>query len=477
MRTTPLLAALIGLALPASAQTQVDANTAIQLPSFAPADGKADHETIAMNSQGDCFVTWSSSVYSLTGPDSVIRRVEGAFLRRTGATTWDLYPTVVLGETDPLELPGSTTVFPLGDICRKPDVVRVGDDFVVSWQRIEDGDTANGQLECAYIEVPASGDAVVHLSDPTGIGYTLDSFDPRTAGSMVDLACAPGTSAPIVAFYVARTSVMSLGGGENAYDFDLRAVTFDFPTIGLPPAVNAPNTLDAVKYDDYAPGDPNGGRVLPDAVFDTFGNVVVAFEEFENGERTGSGNPDIATLHVRRYSIDGGGALTELNAQTVAGAASTFAQRRPNIFRSVSNDEISLAWVELELPASSTAFYHYEITYPDGVNDAAFLDFLPVEVPNDVNPQVPVPLQYRNARAVVLAVNPNPGSFLVGYQLSTESKWNLFNNFIGKQPWRPSLDVLEKDPWRGNNRGVVSLATEGKETTTYTRIFLEFVTI
>ena len=80
--------ALLALSPFAAAQTPVNANTAYELPSLAPIDGKADHETIAVNSNGDVLIVWSASVYSLSSAESAVRRVECAFLRRTSATTW-----------------------------------------------------------------------------------------------------------------------------------------------------------------------------------------------------------------------------------------------------------------------------------------------------------------------------------------------------------------------------------------------------
>lgn len=467
--------ALLALSPFAAAQIPVNANTAYELPSLAPIDGKADHETIAVNSNGDVLIVWSASVYSLSSAESAVRRVECAFLRRTSATTWDLYPTQTLGEADPLVLP-SGTIYPAGDICRKADVVPVGDDFAVAWQRIENDDTSGGRLEAAYIEVPTTGDAVYHLESSEGIGWVLDNFDPRTAGGMVDLACAPGTTAPIAAAYVHHVGKTSLAPMENAVDFDLRAVTFDFPIPGAAPSVNAVNTLEAIPYDDFGPGSPNGGRVLPDIVFDRWGNLVVAAETFARSERTRGAAPNEGKILLRRYSIDSFGVTTLLNAQELAGTDPTFAQRRPNLFRSPSNDAVSLAWGEIQLPSNTTWIFHYDAVYPDAVNNAAFVNQAPAPVPNMIDPNLPVPLQYKGVRGVVIVVNPSSGSFQAGYELNISPKWELLSDFSGKQPWRPSLDVLESDPLRPG-RGVVVFGMEGRITAAFSRILIEMMPI
>lgn len=460
----------------ASAQTPVTANTVVELPSHAPIDGKADHETIAMNKRGDVFVVWSSSVFPLTGPDSVVRRVEGAFFRRTGTTTWDLYPTVILGEADPIALPSGVSIYAAGDICRKADVVAVDNNFVVAWQRLENADTANGRIEVALIEAPVSGNANYHLSDPSGIGWILDNFDPRGAGGMLDLACQRGTSSPIAVAYAHRTNKFAIGVSDFAWDFDLRALTFDFPTPGLAPTVNVVNTLTNVPFDDISASAVGRGRVLPDLVFDSWGNLVIAFEDFARGERISASDPDYGQIHLNRYSIDSFGVFTELNAQVLLGNNTEFAQRRPNLFRSPFNTAVSIAWGEIELPADSIKLFHMDAVYPNATDDASFVDHAPTPVPNNIDPDVPTPLQYKTVRGVVITVDPSPGSYHAGYQLSNSTKWVLLGDFTGKLPWRPALDVLENDPARPG-KGIISLAFEGRDSTSLSRIFTEFLTL
>lgn len=463
----------------APSQTPVQAGDTTELVSASPADGRADHETIAINSKGDVFVTWSSSVYSLLGAQPKVRRVEGAFLRRTGPTTWDLYDTITLGEADPTLLPGGVSVFSQGDICRKPDVVAMGDHFVVAWQRLENADSSNGQVELALIEVPASGDAIAHLQDPLGIGYVIDQFDPTGAGGMVDLACAPGTTEPIVVAYAHKTLRQVLVGGERLYDFDVRAMSFSFPTVGAAPSLGPVNTLATdIAFDDFAPGDPNTGRVLPDCVFDVFGNVVIGFEEFRRGDRISGTTPHDGQIHLRRYAIDGAGIFSEVNATTLRGSDDTFAQRRPMLFRSPSNVTLDLSWGEIKLPSDETEIYHFEVAYPTATDDAVFTDYAPSPLPFNANAYGPVPFQYKNAHGVVVSTDLNPGAFNVGYQLSARPDWELLRGFVGLQPWRPAIDVLENDPLRPN-RGVVSLANEGRASffSQFSRIYLQLLTI
>jgi hypothetical protein len=470
--------AFLAMVAPAMSQTPVTNNTVVEIPSFAPVGGKADHNTTAINDNGDVFVVWSASVYPLTHPEATKRRVEGAFIRRLSAFQWEIYPTVILGETDPAALPGGTSIFLGGDNCRKPDVVAVGNDFVVAWQRLEEGDTPNGHLECAFVEVPTSGDAVISLADPAGIGHILDSsFDPRTAGGMVDLAHQRGSGTPtVVASYVSRTGVVPIGTG-TAYDFDVLGVVFDFAAVGLPPTVNPIQTMaSAIAFDDFNATDPTGGRGLPDIVYDEFGNVVVVFEEFRRGERISVGTPDDSMVHVRRYSVGAGGVLTQINAQSAVGSNVIYPQRRPMLIRTGTHSDISLVWGERLLPGIESDVFHHQISYPDAISDAVITDYAPV-MTLGVEEELPVPVQYKNVRTMVIVADPvGVTPKLIGHQTTTKPKWELLAEFNGFAPWRPALDVLEVDPLRAN-RGLLIMTVEGRIPGNDIRIFFEIMAL
>ncbi|MCH2100409.1 MAG: hypothetical protein MK209_00585 [Planctomycetes bacterium] len=472
MKPVLLIAASLALSPLAAAQTPLDANTVYELPSLTTADGKADHETIAINSQGDVLVVWSSSIYSPSSANAEVRRIECAFLRRTSATGWDLYPTQTLAEADPTKLPGGS-IFPGGDICRKADVTSVGDDFAVVWQRIEIGDTNKGRLEAALIEVPASGNAVYHLEATEGVGWELDTFDPRIAGGMVDIACAPGTTSPIAAAYVHFTGKTNLGGIEWAYDFDLRALTFDFPVSGAPPHINPPNVLGNIPFDDASPNDLGGGRILPDIVWDSWGNLVVATEKFARGERLGNGAADEGKILLRRYSVDGSGAMILLNHKALMGTDPTYSQRRPNLFRSPSNNAVSLTWAQGRQQNFSTSVFHVDARYADPVKDPTFVNHAPAPLSRGINPQLPIPLQFKGVRGLVIV---NGRATQAGYDLNVNNDgWVRLFEFSGKHPWRPSLDVLENDPLRPPGHGILVFGMEGRITTIESRILIEIM--
>ena len=451
---------LPGLAL---SQISMSANEVVELATASPIDGQADHATIALNDAGDVMIVWSSSVYPRSHALSKKRRVEGAFFRRTSLTTWDLYPTHTLGEAEASLMPGGVPIYPGGDRCRKPDVVAIGNDFVASWQRFEEGFTANGRIEGVYLEVPAAGgDMIPHRADPAGIGHVLDpNVDCRTAGAMVDLGHEPGAGPSIIATYCSRTASYPLGM-SNAFDFELRAVMFEFASAGAAPTVHPVQTVKAeVHFDDFSDTSTfDGGRVLPDVVYDQFGNVVIAYEEFSRGARVGVGTPDEGLIYVQRFSVDTAGVMTPLNSQTTFGDSSDQGQRRPNLFRAPANSDICMAFGERNVTTWEATVYMHSVVYPDAASDAVITDHAIALIPT-IEEEEPTSFQFKNARGILIAVDPPLGHRRIGYQLAGTGTWNVLTDFNAFQASRPAIDVLEVDPMQ-NNHGVVAISAEGR---------------
>jgi hypothetical protein len=447
-----------------------------ELPSLAPVDGKADHVVSAINDRGDIFLAWSSSVYPISHAYGEMRRVEGAYLRRVNDFRWRLYPTVTLGETQPSNLPGGVSIFPNGDNCRKPDVVATGNDFIVAWQRLELGDTSNGYLECARIQVSSNGDPVVNLANSVGLGFILDqSVDLRRAGGMVDLAYDRGSgSNNVIAVYVSRTGATPTTFGV-AYDFELRGVSFGFNGNQTAPLIKQVQVLnDHIAMDDFQRGgDPAGGRVLPDAVFDPFGNLVVAFEDFRLAVR-GAG-VDQGKIGLQRFQVKANGRFTLLNDQSLVGSHSEWAMRRPNMIRNAGSNSIDLVFGERLIPTVSTDAYHYSVDYPDATSDAILTDQLVTNTPG-VDEDQPIPVQIGAFRAIMICADPNPGKRRVSTQRPNQTDWTDLDEFLDLKPWRPTMDVLTNDPNRPGDSLVV-LAVEGRESSMpYTRIYCEIIT-
>lgn len=450
-------------------------NEVFELPTASPWLGKADHVVSAINDRGDIFVTWSASVFQIGHPYAEMRRVEGAFLRRTNDFRWKLYPTVTLGETQPSLMPGGVPIFANGDNCRKPDVVATGNDFIVAWQRLEIGNSPNGYLECARIQVSDIGEPVVNLAHPAGIGFLLDDqVDLRHAGGMVDLAYDhSGHGNQVVAVYASRIAAQPTKSG-NVYDFELRAVPFGFQGNQTAPQIKHVQVLvDDVALDDFIRGDPRGGRVLPDAVFDQFGKLVVAYEDFRLAVRTGTA--DQGHISLRRFEVKRNGTFTELNNQSLVGTNPQLAMRRPNLMRSGDSQVIDLAFGERIIPGQATDVFHYTVQYPDAVSDAVLTD-LQSTMTAGIDEDLPVPVQLPYFRAIVICADPPQGKRRVSRQAPGQTDWTDFSEFAGLNPWRPAMAVLADDPNRPG-KSLAVLTVEGREEwMPYSRIYCEIIT-
>ncbi|MBC8405541.1 MAG: hypothetical protein H8E15_09965 [Planctomycetes bacterium] len=469
--------ALFLFALPASSQILISGRQVVEVTSMAPVLGKADHSTIAVNDRGDAFVTWSSSIYPQGHPDAVMRRVEGAYLRRVNLHHWVLYPTVTLGEADPTLLPGGVALYANGDNCRKPDVVAVGRNFVVAWQRLENGNSPNGRLECAQILVGDDGKAELGLAHQAGIGYLLDAaIDPRTAGTMVDLAHRKGSgNDTVIAAYCSRTDAQATHSG-TAYDFEIRAIAFKFNSLNQQPNVKHVQVLAAdVAFDDFFPGDPVGGRVLPDIVFDKFGNLVLAYEDYRLAVRTG-GTDGEGKICIKRFEVSANGTFPVINEQEIHSATPNWALRRPNMIRTGDNTAISLTFGERLVPSEETDVYHYLVDFQDSNSDAILTD-LGAVMTVGIEEDLPVPMQLRDHSSIVICADPRNGSRRLSTQTRGESDWVELSEFRPYSPWRPGLDVMADDPWRPG-KAIVGLTCEGVPIgNTYSRIYFQMITL
>ena len=466
MRFATFLVFFVLLAFTASTPAQIfSTGEVVLLDTLTPAGGGADHVTVAINSNGDALVTWSSALYPFPSLDSVYRRVEAQFFLRVGKVKWMTGARVTLGEG--IE-PAGSPVYPFGDICRKPDVVAVGQNFIVAWTRLENADNGNGRIESAFVEVPNTlGDAIYH-TESLGVGYPIANADSRQSGLMPDLATDPslGNDTAVVA-YAPLLEIRTTGTGlGKSYNFDLLACIIDYSQGGAP-QVSTPQILDTnIGFDLYPDGNGgnqeelSGGKILPDCVFDSQGNLVLVYEEFR---RYYSVNPmaseDFGRIHVRRYAINAGSFIT-LDTATIFGNEHTHPQRRPNLARTPSNGLITLTWGEIE-PVYGTSDVKQA--------DLDFLSFPPQIIEEYIPPGVntdellPVPFQFEAYHGMVMSLQPEDFGRLMPYRLAGFPFWHPTPALTPYKPWRAALDVLEDDTANGRpGRGLLALTFEGR---------------
>jgi hypothetical protein len=427
-----------------------------ELATFAPAGGAAEQISSAINDQGDVYLSWQAAVHPTGHALEDLRRVEGAFLRRTSTTTWKVFPTMILGEADAAAL-GATQVYAGGDHCSAPDVIAVGNQFMVTWGRKDASGAADARLECALIEENGAGDAIVH-SDGAGVGYLIeDGLDPSLGNLMPAMAAMPDGSLAAAVVYVNHLLSTPATGGI-LHDFDLRGTTISFASIGVAPSATASESLDSLLAFDQATGTSiEADAVMPDCAFDPFGNLVVSYEDWRTDFRLGLGWNSRGRLEVGRYALTAGDySLVNNNVMFVREFANM--QRHSTLHRSPSNDEVSLSWLEVDPGDGTTEVAHFDLDYPDAVSAPTLTDFA-VGLTSNWFPEYPQVLQQHNARAVIVTLDfPSFGNAMAFKR--APGPWTNISKTNGIGPNRAALGHLEVDP-NQTNRGWLAIGSEG----------------
>ena len=390
-----------------SGQDSLSLFETINLPSMG--GSTCDHATVAVNDRGDIFAAWSSAL-SVSGVGT--RRVEGIYIPRKSAINW--------GRPDPANLflladPALALVDGSPDRCFKPDVVGVGDNFVVAWPRISTA-TEDAWLEVARIVIDPLGNPSVDSPGP-GQGYAVD---PRVfggkAGLMPDLVriTINGFEKDVAGVVYAHENYSD---GAGAYGYELRSVMADFrqaaPVFGTPEVL-----VSDIRVDDSVIG-TTGGRVLPDVVADDHRHLVLAWEDYREAG-SGSARQARGQIHVRRFEMDIGGGFQELESLTFWGANPGTLQRRPNLAASRydSSNTVSLAWMEVFDPAGEADSYYLELDFLGGEFPGP-VDVRDLSFPNtaDASDTRPLPVHGENNR-ICLAdyVQNGAESVIRGYQ-------------------------------------------------------------
>ena len=419
----------------------------------------ADHATIAVNAEGDIFVCWQTARPDLSGTEN-IKQVEGVFIPRVGQQGWDtptISDVVVLG--DP-----SLGVLGASETCRKPDVVAVGNNFVVTWPRNIPGG-GMGQIEAAHIVRGANGTFTVDSEAP-GRGYVVDpNVLSGDAGMMPDLV--ELTRADDLAGVVYVHETLNTGGPNADREYDIRFALIDFGV--SPPNITGPtNAVSGLPMDDGPTGPPGGGLVLPDIVEDDFGRLVLAYETYS--EFIGTYN---ATIEVKRYS-EISGLLLELDGYTFTSFGThndpvdpANRLRRPNLSSSRNDvkNAVSITWMEIEaVQAGDVQSWHYDLNFQGG---AASGPVVVVNLGFDNNQrrtQHPVPVTADQMR-LALAVHNLPAQDVVA--ASAPIQFNGLKEMpttFTLEPVRPAADVWELQPSGERGRRIIPVCYEAVPT-------------
>ena len=440
---------------PATAQQYATYGDHVVLPTFGP-DGQ-DHATLAVNQYGDVYVAWHSGLLNGT------HNVEGMALPWTGGSQW-LY--------DPLNyhmLLGDPALALIGlDTCTKPDVAALEDgSFVVAWARTDEVLRTTAYLEAARIEVrDAAGQLlaspIVTLAQP-GQGVVVDNTaNAGQAVLMVDLVALGDRE---VAAIYGHEAVYGVGTSGSEYrEYDLRAMRMDWalPTTAAG-FLDGPHTLrQGIAMDNRASRPYQGGVLLPDAVRDDSGNLVVAWESYWVDGHGGVSGNDGGKIEVARFApFTAVNPTQELDAVLFPNTTAD-AYRRPNLSTSREDtvDTVTLTWMEdrdSQLSADRSLFH--EIDYGAGFPaDSARYWLPPTNLSED---QHPVPL-LAPGKSLCVATRTTPG-----LQRRMLASWDQGHMMLLVPtpisfPWRPAVARHPGGPGSpGTTDQVVFLTYEG----------------
>lgn len=236
------------------------------LPTGHGAQYKADHATVAINSNLDIAVAYHARTSS-----AILKQVEGAYYKRNNSTdSWSYVSTSVVGSTihDSLNL-GSTPK------CERPDIVSVGEYFFVTWtRRYEDYPTPTSSnhpaaLECAFLKYENSAVSVINGNNPPGLGYQIDAhglngndFYVKECAGVVDAFVIDDTNTThrLGVVYPHQTNFV-----DSTRKFDLRIASVSINSVTDTLSRAVPSCLiNNIRFEGSTGG--SVGLILPDAV-------------------------------------------------------------------------------------------------------------------------------------------------------------------------------------------------------------------
>lgn len=442
----PLVVPVFFLASPAVGLAQGGSfgiGTNLELPTTSAYD--ADHATLAIGPTGDILVAFSSTRTDLA-PGAL--QVECCYMQYLGNSTWAQPETgvshLVLGAAD-------AEVFGPGfESNRKPDVLAAGDDFFVVWPRAN-ADRSLQRVEGVRISPDGQGGLIVDWAAP-GIGFPLDpQVDGASAGIMPDLVEIPG--------YPLGFGVVYVDDEDQApphREYDLRYVRADFSV--LPPLIDGPYVLeDGITYDDPVnAGEPNGGKILPDAVRDDSGHLVVAYESYlRTGHQGATANE--GRVFTAWYADPGGSQPLRIVNSEFHGNNLSSLVRRPNLATSRldASNSISLSYLHM---ADGSALA--DVGYHDLNFDGIAVGTSNLNYPNlgGTSDSMPVPAHGATIRFCFADRGAFSSPKLMTFLKSVNGR--LMQVSTVAKPWRPAVEVLEPAPGDSGSFSFVPLTYE-----------------
>jgi len=316
---------------------------------WGPSSRKADHATVAINSERDICVVFHTDRDQDLGTNIDLKQVEAILYRYIPANdSWSRSSTILLGsvERSPLFSTYPQTLVK----CERPDVIAVGNRFFVTWTRRYDRlahPEEPAVAECAWIEWSFSQSAFIATgSGSVGEGFPLDYdgndhdlnsntlptlYRVRECAGVPDAVVlvedAGGTSSVGVA-YPHQTDFGDLPGNlDDTRLFDLRFITSVFDGSAI--SKDIPQVLVGGIPFHGTPED-SAGMILPDLARASLSErFILAYEEQQLGVTPGT-SYGMIRLKVFEFSSSQM-SWGELATYTFGGPAVLQYKRRPNV--------------------------------------------------------------------------------------------------------------------------------------------------
>jgi hypothetical protein len=450
----PLFLALVILvsANSTTAQTIYNVGETTLLPTSG--NFEYDHATMAVNAHGDIVISNHTTLSVLTGR----KAVESTVLSYIGDGQFLRHPPIVLGD--------STLGIIGNDDCRKPDVEALSDgSFMVVWPRHDLDKNQPSRLETARIILrnPVNGSLYsqpIINAPQNGVGYLLDdNIDQGIAGVMPDIA--PYLNQQPGRAHVVYTHESGRGHSTNNLltEYEIREVTVDWRQ----PSTSANFSTTPIVLEHSVPFDqPNddlfpGGLILPDAVVDDYGNLVVSWESYlRKGHLSYTGDPK-GCVQLRRFSAPSSPTpYSLLNQLTFYGRKMDNAQRRPALStsRADSKNQVTLGWGDIVYTGQRRSRLHFKNIEFTNNTASSIVRSIPWTENTGNKDSMPAVSRTENINAGFSArAFPYSNRLYYSYRLGDDP---IRENVLDTQvlyPWRPAVQIVE-DP-RSNFAAVV----------------------
>ncbi len=454
----------VGLTAGVFAQTTLGLNSPKELPSYLEsipmgggADFRADHATVAISDSDHIFVAWHSQIDD--SPDRF--QVEGMLIPKTGTDQWTI---PALADTDFHRVLGDPALnihSTDDDSCQRPDVVAVGENFIVTWVRFDVGTASNYEhLESVLVEVDTGSTVKISaiVGTQAGEGKRVDEeVESGEVEVMPDLVALGTDHAGVIYVHEAGIS-----GSSNQYrNHDIRFAELDFSGNSFHTEIQM--LFEDQPLDHLSGGPMQGGNVSPDICTDADGNLVFAFSTFIAAGHHSNNDPQDSRIRLFRFAPNANATLWDWDQEDAHdfahnGTSNEDPMRRPNLAGSeldfaATDNLLLLTWIDTEADGAT----------PDMIR-VVVIDYEPstptttaYDHPTSAYDGHPVPLNledsyfgdaiiYDREFLTVRTIRARP----VGGSSSSE--------VVGATSWRPALATSE---YSGSSNDVVVMTWEG----------------